>query len=79
MPLVSVNQVQFSKTHPYQSKQGELKMNSIKKIDTKALLSTLWIVVMINMLKADILSLFVPGSAEEVAKTATSAGASIPQ
>ena len=54
-------------------------MNSIKKIDTKALLSTLWIVVMINMLKADILSLFVPGSAEEVAKTATSAGASIPQ
>ena len=33
-----------------------------KKIDTKVLLSTLWIVVMINMLKADILSLFIPGS-----------------
>ena len=28
-----------------------------KKIDTKVLLSTLWIVVMINILKADILSL----------------------
>ena len=50
-----------------------------KKIDTKVLLSILWIVVMINMLKADILSLFIPGSAEEVAKTAASAGASIPQ
>ena len=50
-----------------------------KKIDTKVLLSTLWIVVMINMLKADILSLSIPGAAEEVARTATSAGASIPQ
>jgi hypothetical protein len=49
-----------------------------KKIDTKVLLSTLWIVVMINMLKADILSLFIPGSTDEVAKTAASAGASIP-
>lgn len=50
-----------------------------KKIDTKILLSTLWIVVMLNMLKADILSLFIPGTAEEVAKTAVSAEASIPQ
>jgi hypothetical protein len=50
-----------------------------KKLDTKVLLSTLWIVVMINMLKADILSLFIPGAAEEVARTAASAGASIPQ
>ena len=41
-----------------------------KKIDTKVLLSTLWIVVMINMLKADILSLYIPGAADEVAKTA---------
>ena len=41
-----------------------------KKIDTKVLLSTLWIVVMINMLKADILSLYIPGAAEEVARTA---------
>ena len=41
-----------------------------KKIDTKVLLSTLWIVVMLNMLKADILSLYIPGVAEEVARTA---------
>jgi len=71
MPLLSVNQVH--------SKQGETKMNSIKKFDTKVLLSTLWIVVMINMLKADILSLNIPGAAEEVARTSASAGASIPQ
>ena len=51
----------------------------VKKFDTKALLSTLWIVVMLNMLKADILSLFIPGAAEEVATTSASAGASIPQ
>jgi len=50
-----------------------------KKIDTKVLLSTLWIAVMINMLKADILSLFIPGAAEEVARTSTSAGTSIHQ
>ena len=50
-----------------------------KKIDTKVLLSTLWIVVMINMLKADILSLFIPGAAEEVALTSASTGASVPQ
>jgi hypothetical protein len=34
---------------------------------------------MLNMLKADILSLFIPGAAEEVARTSASAGASIPQ
>ena len=50
-----------------------------KKIDTKVLLSTLWIVVMINMLKADILSLYIPGSAEEVARTSASTGTPIPQ
>ena len=50
-----------------------------KKIDTKTLLSTLWIVVMINMLKADILSLYIPGATDEVARTAASMGASIPQ
>ena len=71
MPLVSVNQ-----DH---SKQGETKMKSIKKIDTKVLLSTLWIVVMINMLKADILSLFIPGALEETARAAASVGTSIPQ
>ncbi|NQT59541.1 MAG: hypothetical protein HQ557_11225 [Bacteroidetes bacterium] len=41
-----------------------------KKMDKRVLLSTLWIVVMINMLKADILSLYIPGAADEVAKTA---------
>jgi hypothetical protein len=59
------------------------KMNTnatpTKKIDTKTLLSTLWIVVMFNMLKADILSLNIPGAAEEVARASASAGASIPQ
>lgn len=50
-----------------------------KKIDTKVLLSSLWIVVMINMLKADILSLYTPGALEEVVKTAASAGATVPQ
>ncbi len=50
-----------------------------KKIDTKTLLSTLWVVVMINMLKADILSLYIPGSAEELARTSASAGTPIPQ
>jgi hypothetical protein len=54
-------------------------ITSTNKIDTKVLLSTLWIVVMINMLKADILSLYIPGSAEELAQTAASTGASIPQ
>lgn len=42
----------------------------VKKIETTTLLSTLWIVVMINMLKADILSLYIPGAAEELARTA---------
>ena len=34
---------------------------------------------MINMLKADILSLFIPGVTDELAKFSASAGASIPQ
>ena len=41
-----------------------------EKTDTKVLLSTLWIVVMINMLKADILSLYIPGVLDELAKFA---------
>jgi hypothetical protein len=41
-----------------------------EKIDTKILLSTLWIVVMINMLKADILSLYIPGALAELVKFA---------
>ena len=50
-----------------------------KKLDTKVLLSTLWIVVMINMLKADILGGFIPGAIEEVVNTAVRVGASVPQ
>ena len=49
------------------------------RIDTGVLLSTLWIVVVINMLKADILSLFIPGATDEVAKTSASTGTPIPQ
>lgn len=76
-PLVSVVQFQTSR-----SEKGEIMNASTtpaKKIDTKVLLSTLWIVVMINMLKADILSLYIPGAADEVVKTAASTGLSIPQ
>jgi len=58
--------------------RGTIKKAS-EKLDTKVLLSTLWIVVMINMLKADILSLFIPGALDEVAKTSVSVGASIHQ
>jgi hypothetical protein len=58
-------------------------MNTInkttEKVDTKVLLSTLWIVVMINMAYADILGLFIPGALEEVAKTSVSTGTTIPQ
>ena len=46
------------------------EVKTTKKIDTKVLLSTLWIVVMINILMADILSLYIPGGADELAKTA---------
>ena len=56
-----------------------MSTNPEKRIDTKVLLSTLWIVVMINMLKADILSGFIPGAMEEVANIAASAATSIPQ
>jgi hypothetical protein len=49
------------------------------KLDTKVLLSTLWIVVMINMAYADILGLFIPGALAEVAKTSVSTGTTIPQ
>ena len=44
--------------------------NTTKKIDTKVLLSTLWIVVMINMLKADILSLYIPGAVDRLVNVA---------
>ena len=52
---------------------------TIQMIDTKVLLSTLWIVVMINMAYADILGLFIPGVLEEVAKTSVNTGTPIPQ
>ena len=41
--------------------------NPTKKIDTRVLLSTLWIVVMINILGADILSLHIPGALDVLA------------
>jgi hypothetical protein len=44
--------------------------NTTQKIDTKVLLSILWIVVMINMLMADILSLYIPGALDEFGKFA---------
>ena len=43
---------------------------TIERIDTKVLLSTLWIVVMINMLNADILSLYIPGAFDKLVKFA---------
>lgn len=52
---------------------------STQKIDRNNLLSILWIVVMFSLLKADILSLFIPGIAEELAQTSVITGASIPQ
>lgn len=54
-------------------------MRISRKIDMKALLSTLWVVVLISMMKADILSLYIPGSAQELAKTAVESGASVQQ
>lgn len=81
LSLLSVNRVPplESANQPYKEKRMNTTATPAKKIDTKVLLSTLWIVVMINMLKADILSLFIPGAAEEVARTSASTGASIPQ
>lgn len=50
-----------------------------KRLDPKVLRSILWIVVMINMAYADILSLHIPGVLDEVAKTSVSTGTPIPQ
>lgn len=77
MPLVSVVQAPSNR-----SEKGErMNVSTIpaKKIETKVLLSTLWMVVMINMLMADILSLFIPGATDEVARTAASVGTPIAQ
>jgi hypothetical protein len=73
LPLVSVRQI------PFQEKKMNTRVPPSNKIDTKVLLSTLWIVVMINMAYADILSLHIPGAFDEVAKTSVSTGAPIPQ
>ncbi len=73
LPLVAVNQVQFQESRNNLIRNGE-KMNGSEitkgKMDTKVLLSTLWIVVMINMLMADILSLNIPGALDELTRTA---------
>lgn len=73
LPLVSVNQVQFQESRKNLIRNGE-KMNGSEKtkekMDTKILLSTLWIVVMVNMLMADILSLNIPGAMDELERTA---------
>ena len=42
----------------------------VKMDDVKVKLSMLWIVVMFNMLKADILSMYIPGALEEVVEFA---------
>ncbi len=44
--------------------------NPTKKIDSRVLLSTLWVVVMISMLAADILSLYIPGALDVLVKFA---------
>lgn len=43
---------------------------NILKFNVKNLISRLWVVLMINMLKADILSLFIPWSLDELAQFA---------
>lgn len=48
-----------------------------RKINPKVLLSTLWTVVLVNMLKADILSLYIPGALDELVEFAD--GTPIPQ
>ena len=53
--------------------------NPIKKLDTKALLSNLWLLVCLNILTADVLSLNIPGSDELLKATSVSMGTPIPQ
>jgi hypothetical protein len=82
LPLVSVNQITVTLSQQILNKKRsntKMNANTTKKLDTKVLLSTLWIVVMISMLKADILSLFIPAMAEELARPLSALGASIPQ
>ena len=53
--------------------------NIVKKLDTKALLSTLWLLVYLNILTADVLGLNIPGSEELLKATSVSMGTPIPQ
>lgn len=80
LPLISVAQLNSKESYSnvLPGEKMEITSNIVKKIDTRTLLSILWVVVMINMLKADILSLFIPGAAEEVARTSASTGTPIP-
>jgi len=80
MPLISVNRVE-SQSKITIAEKGELKMNAnpTKKLDTKDLLSTLWLLVYLNILTADILSLNIPGSDELLKATSVSTGTPIPQ
>ena len=53
-------------------------VNPTKKLDTKILLSTLWLLVMINILTADVHSLNIPGSEEMLKTTSVNTGLAIP-
>jgi len=79
LPLISVTQLKEASHQQILNTQRIEAMNANLKFDKKNLLSTLWIVVMFCLLKADILSLFIPGIAEELAQTSAITGASIPQ
>lgn len=79
LTLVSVCQLNDTLNQKFLNTQRIKPMNANLKFDKKNKLSTLWIVVMFCLLKADILSLFIPGIAEELAQTSVITGASIPQ
>ncbi len=69
MPLVSVIQVQFNETHPYRTKKGDQKMNTISRTletkDRQVILSSLWIFATLNYIYADVFSLFFHPSAQQ--------------
>lgn len=52
--------------------------NTVKKLDMKVLLSTLWLLVFLNILTADVLTLNIPGSEKYLVATSVSTGAPIP-
>ena len=56
-----------------------MNANPTKKLDTKVLLSTLWLLVYLNILTADVLGLNIPGSEELLKATSVSMGTPIPQ